>query len=153
MSQPAPSSAKVGTTADIYPSLCYEDAPAAIDWLCKAFGFTQRLVVPGPDGTIRHSELSYGNGVIMVGSPRADRGVVSPRRQSGVSQALSVCVDDPDAHHARAKAAGAVIVQPLRDEEFGARGYLAKDLEGHQWYFATYRPGAHWGASAHPQPT
>ena len=53
-------------------------------------------------------------------------------------------VDDPDAHCARAKAAGAEITQPLRDEEYGSRGYMAKDLEGHQWYFGTYRPGAYW---------
>ena len=151
MAQPANTPAhttspgKVGTTSDIYPSLCYDDAPAAIAWLCRVFGFTQRLVVPGPNGTIAHSELSYGNGVVMIGSPKAERGFVSPRSQAGSSQALSVRVEDPDAHCARAKAAGAIITQPLRDEEYGSRGYMAKDLEGHQWYFGTYRPGAYWG--------
>ncbi len=133
--------------SNIYPSLFYDDAPAAIEWLCRAFGFTKRLVVPGPNGTVLHSELSLGPGVIMVGSAKPERGLFSPRSLSGSNQGLSVQVDDPDSHYARAKAAGAVIVQEPKDEEYGSRGYLAKDPEGHQWYFATYRPGAHWGSA------
>ena len=62
------------TTAAIYPSLSYDDAPAAIEWLCRAFGFQKRLVVPGPGGTVLHSELSYGSDVvIMVGSSKPRR--------------------------------------------------------------------------------
>lgn len=132
------------TTSDIYPSLTYDDAPAAIDWLCDAFGFTRRLVVPGGNGTIVHSELSLGSGVIMVSSPKAGTGRVSPRSLSAVNQALSVFVDDPDAHFAQAKKAGAIILQDLKDEEHGARGYMVQDLEGHHWYFGNYRPGAYW---------
>ncbi len=142
---------------DIYPSLTYDDAAAAIDWLCRAFGFEKRLVVPGPDGTIKHSELSLGGAVVMVGSPRPAAGRVSPRSLGGVCQALCVHVDDADAHFARAKAAGAQILQPVKDEDYGSRGYMAKDLEDHQWYFGTYRPGEHWtetpvdGAPLEPQ--
>lgn len=130
--------------SDVHPSLSYDDAPAAIEWLCRAFGFTKRFVVAEPDGSVRHSELSLGNGVIMVGSSRPEVGRVSPRRLTAVHQALSVRVDDPDAHYARAKAAGATILQELRDEDYGSRGYMASDPEGHQWYFGTYRPGAYW---------
>jgi len=133
--------------SNIYPSLFYDDAPAAIEWLCRAFGFTKRLVVPGPGGTVVHSELSLGPGVIMVASAKPDRGLVGPRSLTGSCQALSVQVDDPDSHFARAKGAGAVILQELRDEEYGSRGYMAKDPEGHQWYFCTYRPGAYWGST------
>lgn len=132
------------TTSNLYPALSYDDAPAAIEWLCRAFGFTKRLVVPGPDGTIRHSELSLGPGVIMVSSARIKPGRVSPRSLPGVNQGLAVCIDDPDAHFARAEAAGATILQELKDEEYGSRGYGAMDLEGHHWYFGTYRPGAYW---------
>jgi len=64
--------------SDIYPSITYNDAPAAIDWLCSAFGFKKRFVVPGPDGRIEHSELSIGTGVVMVGSPKPDLGRLSP---------------------------------------------------------------------------
>src|SRR5260370_9118807 len=92
--------------SNIYPSLIYDDAPAAIDWLCRAFGFTKRLVVPGPDGTAMHSELSLGPGVIMVGSPKPDEGRVGPRGLSSASQALCVQVDDPPRHFPRAKRPG-----------------------------------------------
>ncbi len=132
------------TPSDIHPCLTYDDAPAAIEWLCRVFGFEKRLVVPGPDGTIRHSELRLGSGVVMVSSPQPEAGRFGPRSDRGAPSILSVCVPDPDAHHARAKAAGARIVRPLRDEDYGARGYGTEDLEGHQWYFADYRPGAHW---------
>jgi uncharacterized glyoxalase superfamily protein PhnB len=136
---------KESTPSDIYPSLTYDDAPAAIDWLCRAFGFTKRLVVPGTGTSILHSELSLGTGVIMVSSPQPERGHVSPRSlPAGVNQALSVYIEDPDAHLARAVAAGAEVIRELRSEEYGARGYMVKDPEGHQWYFGNYRPGAHW---------
>jgi uncharacterized glyoxalase superfamily protein PhnB len=137
-------SASRTTQANIYPSLSYDDAPAAIEWLCKAFGFQKRLVVPGPNGTVLHSELSLGPGVILVGSAKPDQKWVSPRSLPAINQALCVYVDDPDAYFARATAAGATIIRPLRDEEFGARGFMVKDLEGHQWYFGNYRPGADW---------
>ena len=135
------------TPSELYPSLTYDDAPAAIEWLCRAFGFTQRLVVPGPDGQIMHSELTLGSSVVMVNSPRPDQGRIAPV-DGKVSTTLSLDVDDPDAHYARAKAADAAITQELQDEEYGARGYMATDPGGHQWYFANYRPGAWWGGES-----
>ncbi len=130
--------------SDIYPSLTYNDAPAAIEWLCRAFGFTKRFVVPGDNNQVMHSELSIGTGVVMVSSPKTEDHRVSPQSLNGVAQALSVFVEDPDAHHAMAVDAGARIVRPLRTEEYGARGYMALDLEGHLWYFGNYRPGEYW---------
>lgn len=132
------------TPSDIYPGLTYDDAPAAIDWLCRAFGFTRRFVVSGPDGRVEHSELSLGTGVVMVGSPKPEDGRVGPRALAGAAQVLSVFVSDPDAHHDVAVAAGARIVRPLRTEDYGARGYMAQDPEGHLWYFGNYRPGEYW---------
>lgn len=132
------------TRSDVYPSLVYDDADAAIDWLCSAFGFTRRLVVPGEGGRVEHSELSLGNAVIMVSSPKDEFRRVSPRSAGGLPQALSVYVQDPDAHHAVAVSRGALLVRPLQDEEYGARGYMVTDPEGHLWYFGNYRPGAYW---------
>ncbi|MFZ6735235.1 VOC family protein [Undibacterium sp. Ji42W] len=132
------------TPSDIHPSLIYDDAPAAIDWLVKAFGFTSRFVVPGEGNRIEHSELSLGTGIVMVASPKAETHHVSPNSLTGISQALSVYVDDPDAHHARAIAAGAKLVRPLQTEDYGARGYMVLDPEGHLWYFGNYRPGEYW---------
>ncbi len=133
-----------GTTATIFPSLTYDDAPAAIEWLCAAFGFEKRLVVPLPDGGVMHSELTLGPGMIMVSTRRPAQGRLSPQELGGVTQALSVQVDDPDAHCARALAAGATLLEPLQDEHFGARSYMVKDPEGHHWNFSNYRPGAYW---------
>lgn len=132
------------TPSDIYPGLTYDDAAGAIEWLCRVFGFTARLVVPGPAGRVEHSELSFGTGVVMVSSPKPADGRVGPRALAGAAQALAVYVADPDAHHARALAGGARVVRQLRDEEYGARGYMARDLEGHSWYFGNYRPGEYW---------
>lgn len=137
---------------DIYPSLIYDDAPAAIDWLCRAFGFEQRLVVHGPHDRVEHSELTFGTVAVMVSSPKPEQGRLSPRALGGVSHALSIYVDDPDAHCRRARLAGAVIVRDLQDEEYGGRCYLAKDPEGHLWYFGTYRPGAHWADESPGEP-
>jgi len=132
------------TQSDIHPSLTYDDAPAAIDWLCRAFGFTKRFVVPGPNNRVEHSELSLGTGVVMISSAKPEDGRVSPKALSGAALALSVYVVDPDAHHAVSVAAGAQVVRPLRTEEYGARGYMVRDPEGHVWYFGNYRPGKYW---------
>ncbi|MFN0243807.1 MAG: VOC family protein [Planctomycetota bacterium] len=133
------------TTADIYPSLCYDDALVAIDWLQRAFGFEKRLVVPGPNDTVLHSELTFGpNVVIMVGSSKPEQRRVSPRRLGGTTQALSLFVEDADAHCARAKKAGAEILRDVQVEEYGGRGYMCNDPEGHTWYFGSYRPGDWW---------
>ena len=132
------------TPADIHPSLTYDDAPAAIDWLCRAFGFTRRFVVPGPNNRVEHSELGLGTGVVMVCSPKPEDRRLGQKGLAGYSQALSVYVADPDAHHAVAVAAGARITRPLQTEEYGARGYMALDPEGHVWYFGNYRPGEYW---------
>jgi uncharacterized glyoxalase superfamily protein PhnB len=142
--KPSAESAARPTPADIHPCLTYEDAPAAIAWLCQAFGFTRRLVVPADDGSVVHSELTLGTGVIMVSSPKPGSERFGPRHPRGGPTSLSVYVADPDAHHRRAVAAGARIVQQPKDEEYGARGYAAEDPEGHRWYFGNYRPGQFW---------
>jgi uncharacterized glyoxalase superfamily protein PhnB len=130
--------------SDIYPSLTYTDAPAAIEWLCKAFGFVKRFVVPGENGRIEHSELSIGTGVIMIGSAKPELGRLSPMGMAGVCQALSVVVEDPDTHYKVAVDAGARVIRELRTEEYGARGYEVLDPENHVWYFGNYRAGEYW---------
>jgi uncharacterized glyoxalase superfamily protein PhnB len=131
---------------DVYPFLFYRDAKAAMDWLSRAFGFEARLVVPGPDGDVAHAEMTMGSTVIMLGSAKPEKGWVSPLDLPGAPVCGGICVyvADPDAHYARATAAGAKITDELKDTNYGARGYMARDLEGHSWSFATYRPGSHW---------
>ena len=127
----------------------YEDPAAAIDWLCRAFGFEVRLKVEGEDGDIVHSELVFGEGLIMVGGTRRrDPGRedyqqkhVSPRSLAGGNtQTLCVHVDDVDAHCARARASGAQVFREPSTEDYGDdfwadRSYGALDPEGHQWWF------------------
>jgi uncharacterized glyoxalase superfamily protein PhnB len=122
----------------VYPALRYHDAPAAIAWLTKAFGLTEGMVVPGKDGVIEHAELRFGNGMVMLGSVRDDRPDGLGAASGPVS--LYLVVADPDEHHCRAVEAGAEIVRPLEDTDYGARGYTARDPEGNFWSFGTYQP-------------
>jgi uncharacterized glyoxalase superfamily protein PhnB len=125
----------------ISSALFYENAGAAIDWLCQAFGFEVKLKVEGEDGVIVHSELVMGEGLIMVSGPRAPYGM-SPRSLGGANtQCLMTYVADVEAHCTRARAAGAkILVEPKTSdygEEFWSdRSYEAEDLEGHHWWFA-----------------
>ena len=102
------------TTATVIPALQYQDAPAAIDFLCKAFGFEKKAVYEGEGGSIAHAELTLGNGMVMLGSAKeTDYGklLVRPRQVGGVTMSTYCIVADPDAHFARAKAAGAEITR------------------------------------------
>jgi uncharacterized glyoxalase superfamily protein PhnB len=130
---------KPDSRSAIFPFMRYKDAPAAIAWLGKAFGFTEHAVYPGPDGTIAHAELALGAGIIMLGSMKDDAfGMKSPRDLGGVNQRLY----DTDALYERAKAAGAEIVRELADTDYGSRDFMCRDLEGHLWSFGTYLPEA-----------
>lgn len=134
------------TTSTVIPTLRYQDAPAAIDWLCRAFGFEKRLVVPGENGTVAHAQLIFGNGMIMLGSEGDDAfgQYQKAPRASGMPGAQSpyVIVEDTDVHYARATAAGAKIVLEIKDEDYGGRGYSCLDPEGHLWNFGSYDPWA-----------
>lgn len=136
----------------ISASVFYDDPRAAIDWLCRAFGFEVRLKVEGDDGTIHHSELVFGEGLVMVsgtgGTDPYQKLYRSPRALGGgVTSALALHIDDVDAHHARAVAAGARIVREPRSDDYGDdywvdRTYGAADPEGHLWWFLQRMRGA-----------
>ena len=135
------------TTSTVVPGLRYQDAPKAIDWLCRAFGLERHLVVPGENGTIAHAQLTFGRGMIMLGSSGSHGGsgfdeyVKAPGEIGRVAaQSLYVIVDDADAHLARARAAGAEILLDISDKDYGGRDYTCRDLEGHVWTFGTYDP-------------
>jgi uncharacterized glyoxalase superfamily protein PhnB len=127
----------------IFPALRYRDAPAAIEWLGRAFGFEPRMVVDGPDGTVAHAELALGGATIMVGTARPpDADEYSAAAPPPGGTALYLVVEDPDAHHERARAAGAELVRALQDTDYGSREYSVRDPEGNVWSFGTYRPGS-----------
>lgn len=128
-------------------SVFYDDAKAAIDFLCRAFGFEVRMIVEGDEGAVQHSELTFGgDALVMVGPSRnnphgRDLPMVSPAQTGGqVTQAACLFVDDVDAHCARARAAGAVIADEPVTHDYGEeywadRTYRAIDPEGGQWWF------------------
>ncbi|MDI1482300.1 VOC family protein [Polyangium sp. y55x31] len=127
----------------ISSAIYYEDSRAAIDWLCRAFGFQVRLLVEGEDGSVRHSELVYGEGLIMVSHPKPERfpQTRAPSQIGGANtQNMMVYVDDVEAHCARARAAGARIVREPEtvdhgEEYWSERGYECVDIGGHHWWF------------------
>jgi len=126
----------------IFPILRYTNARSAIRWLCSAFGFVELFSVPESGSYVRHAQLKLGRNLIMVGSVRPEDGIASPHTLGSATQMLAVYVDDPVAHFQRARAAGANILYPPTDTDFGSREYHALDLEGHPWTFGTYRPSA-----------
>lgn len=137
------------TTATLIPVLRYRDAPAAIEWLCQTFGFEKHLVVPNGDGTIAHAQLSFGNGMIMLGSVLENetdfgRLMKQPDEVGGAqTQTTYVVVTDADAAYAQARKMGARIAMEIRDKDYGGRAFSCHDLEGHLWSFGTYDPWVH----------
>ena len=128
----------------ISSALYYEDAVKAIDWLCRAFGFEVRLKVEDDNGGIVHSELTYGEGIVMVaqaGIPDKPSFRRSPRSLGGGNtQNMMVYVDDVEAHSTQARGAGAKIVTEPKTTDYGEdywtdRGYECEDIEGHHWWF------------------
>jgi uncharacterized glyoxalase superfamily protein PhnB len=122
----------------VFPTLSYDDARPAIDFLIDAFGAERHAVYSGDDGTIQHAELRFGNGIVMLGSSTGEMPATGGR-----SGGVYIAVSDPDEHHARARKAGAETVRELHDTEYGSREYAAKDPEGNTWYFGTYQPFAY----------
>jgi PhnB protein len=129
------------TGANLIPYLAYEDAPEAIDFLCLAFGFEERSRVAMPDGRVGHAELGLGDQTLFLASVYEEMGLQSPRHLAAVHAQVFCYVDDVDAHHARAAAAGATIAMAPEDQPHGDRLYRAIDPEGHRWMFASHLEG------------
>ena len=118
----------------IWPEVRYRDAAAAVAWLEHAIGFTRSVEVPDERGALMHAELRLGESVFMLG-PETPGSEWSDARQ-----VVSLRVDDPDAHFAIAKAAGAVAVREPQTAPYGARFYAVRDPEGFLWWVSNYSP-------------
>lgn len=130
-------------TITMYPVLRYRDAEAALTWLKDAFGFEENVVYRDDEGKIAHAQLKLGGGMIMFAGISED-GWLGGKPPDALASTMSIyaVVADPDAHFARAEAAGADIVRPLTDEDYGSREYSARDPEGNLWSFGTYDPSS-----------
>jgi len=129
----------------VIPMIAYENGPAAMDWLARAFGFRERARMLGENGRLSHGEMEAGDGMIMLATPSPHyRGPKHHREECEQAQRWSevpyiidgvlVYVDDVDAHFHRAKEAGARILSPVEQGKEGKR-YRAEDIEGHRWMF------------------
>lgn len=134
-------------TDTLLPHLTYQDVAGALDWLSKAFGFTEHYrygEYSCPDG----AQMYLGDAWIMLGRTREGRN--SPAQLGQETQSLTVFVEDVDAHFARAKAAGARIVEDINETIYGERQYGVEDLEGHRWLFSRHARDLspdEWGAT------
>jgi len=137
-SAPTPTDAPPAPT--VWPTLNYRDAPAAIEFLVSAFGFTQTLVVTNEDdpSVVEHAQLRWpeGGGVMLGTADRAGN-PFSQRPTGGAG--VYVVTADPDGLHDRCLARGATLFHELRDEDYGSRGFSVTDPEGNIWSFGTYR--------------
>ena len=132
-------------TDTVLPHLIYRDVAQALDWLVSAFGSVEHYRY-GPPGSPQGAQAPLGDAWVMLESARGRK---TPVELSQGTQYLSVFVDDVEAHYARAKAAGARIVEELNDTVYGERQYVAEDLDGHAWLFSRHirdLDPADWGA-------
>ncbi|MBA3448675.1 MAG: VOC family protein [Pseudaminobacter sp.] len=128
----------------IFPTFRYMDAARMIGWLEKAFGFTVHARYADGEGVVTHAQLALGSSMIMLGTVRDDeygKMVGGPGENGGKS--VYVAVDDTDAIYARARAAGAKILEEPTDRDYGSRDFICADPEGNVWSFGTYWPKAH----------
>jgi len=131
----------------VIPALRYRDAHRAIEFLVAAFGFEKQAVYDGPNNTVMHAQLTFGNGMVMLGSASNagewNQWMAQPDEIGG-RETMTPCliVSDAAAVYATAKAAGAQIVQELAEMPYGGKAFGCTDLEGHRWSIGEYDPWA-----------
>lgn len=122
----------------------YRNAPEAIEWLCRVFGFEKHAIYPGPDNAIVHAELTLGGGMVMLASADNEynrRYMKQPDEIGGAeTKNVNLTVNDADAVYARVKESGGEILLDIEDKHYGGRGFTCRDLEGHIWNVGTYDP-------------
>ncbi len=126
--------AKPAIKTEVIPYIFYLDVPAALDWLARAFGFTEEMRIRTPGGW--HAETRLDGQRIMMGQGSMDWGMQSPSETKVATMGIFIYLADVDAHFERARDAGAEIVKAPYDEPYG-RTYTVRDLDGHPWFFTT----------------
>lgn len=133
----------------VIPTLRYEDAPAAIEWLCANLGFREQFVVRDGD-TVHHAQLEFRGSLIMLGSlgNHPELAAMDQIAHRGSTNLTAESTAQVDELHARAIAAGAEILQPITDTEYGSHAFTCADPEGNHWHVGTYDALAEDGSSA-----
>lgn len=123
----------------VTPSLYYDNASAALDWLERAFGFELRFSITDENGAVQHAEMAHGDLRLMFGQAGWSDWAKSPKSVGGINTGgVHIQVDNVDTHCARARSAGATILAEPGDQFYGDRTYRAVDLEGHVWSFGQF---------------
>ena len=122
---------------DVIPLLACSDIEREHDFLVDTLGFTSAGIERMPDGTVVHAEVRAARRRIWLHREAPDDGLVPPRHAGASGGGIVMHVTDVDAHHDRARRAGAEIVYPPRDQDYGQREYGVRDPEGHLWWIAT----------------
>ncbi len=120
----------------IVPSLRYEDSNRAIQWLADAFGITEHFVVRNEDGHVEHAQLAWRGSIVMLGDLQGDMHDL-PHRHGSISMTAE-SAEQVDEVYARAVAAGAIVIQPLTDTDYGSHAFTVEDYEGNHWHLGTY---------------
>ena len=124
--------------ATFTPSVNYRDPKAALDWLERAFGFKRAMVITNDQGEVEHAEMAFGDrGYVMIGGDGWMDFIASPASTGGrnTQRVHVLMADGLDAHCERARAAGAEVLREPREEFYGDRVYMVRDVEGHVWSF------------------
>lgn len=132
-------------TSTIIPGMRYRDALKMIDWLQQAFGFEKQAVYLAGDTRVAHAQLTFGNGMIMLGSVdngSSMPGLVAQPDEIGNRETQHPCliVSECEPIYASAKAAGAEMVMELTQMEYGGKAFTCRDPEGHLWSIGEYDP-------------
>ena len=134
---------KQSNRCSVIPGMWYRNAPDAIEWLCRVFGFQKHAVYAGPKKTIMHAELTLDGGMIMLGTIRDSehrKYMKMPDEAGGETRGVNLIVDDAGAVYQRAKAAGAEIVLDIEEKPHGGKAFTCRDPEGHVWNVGEYDP-------------
>lgn len=129
----------------VIPGLRYRNAAAMIEWLCTAIGFEKQALYAAPDGRVMHSQLTFGNGMIMIGSvnngtPESNLTKQPDEVGGAETQCPYLVVTDIEEVYSRVREAGAKILKELEDKGYGGKAFSCSDPEGHVWHFGTFDP-------------
>jgi uncharacterized glyoxalase superfamily protein PhnB len=131
--------------SSVIPGLRYRNAKTMTSWLCEVFGFEKQFVYVGPGDIVMHAQLTFGNGMVMVGSVGNETSATNLFKQpdeigGAETQTPYLIVSDLDAVYSRAKAAGARILLDLEEKAHGGKAFTCADPEGHVWHVGTFDP-------------
>ena len=122
----------------VIPYLYIKGAAKAIDFYKNVLGATERMRMPGQNGTVGHTELVIGDSVVMMSDEHPELGALSPQTVGGIPLSLHVYSSDVDAVIEKAVAAGAKLDRPVKNQFYGDRSGSIVDPFGYRWYIATH---------------